>query len=117
MTELKNYFIEQLKNNIPNIDFNGEIGENSLYTVLNVAFPEHPKNEMLLMNLDINGISASGGSACTSGAEKGSHVIAALNKDTFRKAVRFSFSHHNTFEEIDYVMQKLKMIYGIAVPA
>ena len=117
ITELKNYFIEQLKNNIPNIDFNGEIGENSLYTVLNVAFPEHPKNEMLLMNLDINGISASGGSACTSGAEKGSHVIAALNKDTFRKAVRFSFSHHNTFEEIDYVMQKLKMIYGIAVPA
>lgn len=117
ITELKNYFIEQLRSNIPNIDFNGELGEKSLYTVLNVSFPEHPKNEMLLMNLDINGISASGGSACTSGAEKGSHVIAALNKETFRKAVRFSFSHHNTFEEIDYVMQKLMSIYGVAVPA
>jgi cysteine desulfurase len=69
------------------------------------------------MNLDINGISASGGSACTSGAEKGSHVIAALNKEPFRKAVRFSFSHHNTFEEIDYVMSKLTAIYAVAVPA
>lgn len=117
ITELKNYFIEQLTNHIPNIEFNGETGENSLYTVLNASFPEHPKNEMLLMNLDINGISASGGSACTSGAEKGSHVIAALNKEPFRKAVRFSFSHHNTFEEIDYVMSKLKAIYAVAVPA
>lgn len=116
ISEIKNYFIDQLKKDIPNVDFNGDTSENSLYTVLNVSFPEHPKNEMLLMNLDINGISASGGSACTSGAEKGSHVIAALNKEPFRKAVRFSFSHHNTFEEIDYVMEKLKSIYGVAVP-
>lgn len=115
ISELKHYFINQLKDNFPNIDFNGDISDNSLYTVLNIAFPNHPKNEMLLMNLDINGISASGGSACTSGAEKGSHVIASLDKDPTAKAVRFSFSHHNSFEEIDYVIERLKTIYQVAV--
>jgi len=111
ISQLKKYFIEQFQKTNLKVEFNGDINDQSLYTVLNVSFPEHPKNEMLLFNLDIQGISASGGSACTSGAEKGSHVIAALNKDPFRRAVRFSFSHHNTFKEIDIVIEKLKKIY------
>jgi cysteine desulfurase len=62
----------------------------------------------MLFNLDIAGISASGGSACSSGAEGGSHVLDALGIDPSRKCIRFSFSHLNTFAEIDYLIQKLR---------
>ncbi|HMT78194.1 MAG TPA: cysteine desulfurase family protein [Saprospiraceae bacterium] len=112
ITGLKNYFIENIVKAIPECGFNGDISSESLFTVLNVDFPDHPKNEMLLFNLDIQGIAVSGGSACTSGAEQGSHVIAALNKEPSRKAVRFSFSHHNTQEEIDFTIEKLASIYS-----
>lgn len=86
ITGIKNYFIEQLRQHIPEVDFNGDLSEDSLYTVLNVSFPVHPKNEMLLLHLDIHGVSVSGGSACSSGADRGSHVIEALDKDPMRKA-------------------------------
>ena len=76
--------------------------------VLNVSFPASPKSELLLFNLDISGISASGGSACSSGAEGGSHVLDALEIDPSRKSIRFSFSHKNTVEEIDFLIEKLK---------
>ncbi|HQW12386.1 MAG TPA: cysteine desulfurase family protein [Saprospiraceae bacterium] len=112
ITELKTYFKERLTTLGDDIEFNGNTGNNSLYTVLNVSFPPHPKNEMALINLDIHGISASGGSACTSGAEKGSDVINALKKDPERKAVRFSFSHFNTKEELDKTMEVLREIYN-----
>ncbi|KXK16625.1 MAG: cysteine desulfurase [Candidatus Parvibacillus calidus] len=111
ITGIKNYFIEQLKQHIQEVDFNGDLSEDSLYTVLNVSFPAHPKNEMLLLHLDIHGVSVSGGSACSSGADRGSHVIEALDKDPMRKAVRFSFSHHNTFEEVDKVVRMIRSIY------
>ncbi|RYE16410.1 MAG: cysteine desulfurase, partial [Sphingobacteriales bacterium] len=76
---LKSYMIEQLNNEVPGIEFNGEIEpEKSLYTVLNVSFPEMEMSDMLLFNLDISGISASGGSACSSGTDIGSHVLTAL---------------------------------------
>jgi cysteine desulfurase len=68
---------------------------------------------MLLLMLDINGISASGGSACSSGAEKGSHVMDAVKADPKRKPIRFSFSHYNTKEEIDYVIEKLKTMIAV----
>ena len=99
--------IEELKKTIPGVEFNGEIGENSLYTVLNVHLPPSDDAEMLLFNLDIQGIAASGGSACSSGSDQGSHVLRGLGVDVTRPSVRFSFSKYNTKEEIDYALSKL----------
>jgi cysteine desulfurase len=105
---LKSYMIEQLKYNIPDISFNGDINpDKSLYTVLNVSFPESEMGEMMLFNLDIAGISASGGSACSSGSNAGSHVLTAIGSPSTRPAVRFSFCKYNTKEEIDIVVKKL----------
>lgn len=106
---LKSYMIDQLRINIPGIEFNGETDpEKSLYTVLNVSFPEMDMAEMLLFSLDIAGISASGGSACSSGTNIGSHVLNGIQANPNRPAVRFSFSKYNSKEEIDYVIVKLK---------
>ncbi len=101
--------IDQLKENIDGIDFSGETDPGkSLYTVLNVSFPCSDMADMLLFNLDIAGISASGGSACSSGSDIGSHVLTAIGGDPDRPSVRFSFSKYNTKEEIDYTVAKLK---------
>jgi cysteine desulfurase len=106
---LKSYMIDQLTENIPGIDFNGETDpDTSLYTVLNVSFPCSDMADMLLFNLDIAGISASGGSACSSGTDIGSHVLNAIGGDSTRPSVRFSFSKYNTKEEVDYTVAKLK---------
>jgi cysteine desulfurase len=103
--------ITQLQENIPGIEFNGEISaDNSLYTVLNVSFPAMDMAEMLLFSLDIAGISASGGSACSSGTNIGSHVLNGIQANPERPAVRFSFSKYNTREEIDFVVAKVKEI-------
>src|ERR1700729_1671037 len=104
---LKVYMMEQLKKQLKGISFNGDPLGRSLYTVLSVSFPKTEKSEMLLFNLDINQICASGGSACTSGAEQGSHVIRAINNNPNQVTVRFSFSKHNTREEVDAVVKKL----------
>ena len=106
--QLKNYMREKLTQQIPGIYFNGDFDGNSLYTVLSVAFPKTERSEMLLFNLDINNICASGGSACTSGADQGSHVIRAINNNPNYITVRFSFSKYNTKEEVDVVVEKLK---------
>ena len=107
---LKNCFISEIKKIIPNIRFNGmsEDPSKSSYIILNVLFPKEIK--MLLFNLDLKGIAASGGSACQSGSTKGSHVLQALlcEKDSFKTSVRFSFSKLNTKEEIDTVIEVLK---------
>jgi len=105
---LKYYMYEELRKQIPGVSFNGDVLGQSLYTVLNVSFPKTERSEMLLFNLDINNICASGGSACTSGADAGSHVIRAINNNPNQIAVRFSFSKHNTKDEIDKVVTKLK---------
>ena len=105
---LKYYMMEQLKKNIAGIGFNGDVLGNSLYTVLSCSFPKTEKSEMILFNLDINHICASGGSACTSGADAGSHVIQAINNNPNQLTVRFSFSKHNTKAEVDEVVEKLK---------
>ncbi|MDF2190123.1 cysteine desulfurase family protein [Paraflavitalea sp. CAU 1676] len=107
---LKLYMMEQLQKTIKGAAFNGDILGKSLYTVLSVSFPKTEKSEMILFNLDINNICASGGSACTSGADQGSHVIRAINNNPNQITVRFSFSKHNTKEEIDQVIAKLKEI-------
>lgn len=105
---LKYHMYTELKKNIRGVGFNGDVLGSSLYTVLSVSFPKTEKSEMLLFNLDINNICASGGSACASGAEEGSHVIRAINYNPNQITVRFSFSKHNTKEEIDFVIGKLK---------
>ncbi len=103
--ELRQYMMDQLKENIKGVSFT--CSSNSLYTVLSVCFPKNDKSEFLLFNLDINNICASGGSACSSGTDIGSHVMKALNKTDF-VTIRFSFSKYNTKEEIDIVVNKLK---------
>ena len=107
---LKFYMMDSLVKNIAAASFNGDPKGNSLYAVLSASFPKTEKSEMLLFNLDINNICASGGSACTSGADQGSHVIRAIKNDPDRVTVRFSFSKYNTTDEIDSVVEKLKDI-------
>jgi cysteine desulfurase len=107
---LKTRMIEKLKQTIPGVEFHGNSADvnDSLYTILNVCLPESEENSMLLFNLDLQGVSASGGSACSSGATAGSHVLSALYPDTKKGAVRFSFSKYNTADEIDSAVEKLK---------
>jgi cysteine desulfurase len=109
---IKSYFIEGLQQRFPGIQFNGRSGEvdNSLYTVLNVRFPSVADGDMLLFQLDIEKISASGGSACSSGTSVGSHVLSALNPTATGAAIRFSFSKNNTKEEIDRVLEVLERL-------
>nr|WP_121273507.1 cysteine desulfurase family protein [Pedobacter schmidteae] len=115
---LKDYLKEQLIEAIPDICFNGETdADKSLYTVLNVSFPAMDMADMLLFNLDINGISASGGSACSSGSNIGSHVLTGIGADPNRPSVRFSFSKYNTKAELDFVVEKVKQIVAQNVSA
>ncbi len=107
ITAVRSYLIDQLKENVEGVQFNTPLDVPSLYTVLSVSFPASEKSEMLLLGLDIAGVSCSGGSACSSGSEKGSHVVEALGIDPKRKTVRFSFSHYNTKEDIDGLMKAL----------
>ena len=111
---IKSHMIAELKKHIPQVKFNGMCDDidNSLYTVLSCSFPETPMAEMLLFNLDIKGIACSGGSACTSGSNKGSHVIQEINPNSKRPSVRFSFSKYNTKEEVDYVVDVLKGLFA-----
>ncbi|MDX1910750.1 MAG: cysteine desulfurase family protein [Saprospiraceae bacterium] len=113
ISDIRNYLKERLLETFDDIRFNGDCEGDSLYTVLSVSFPPSPKNELLLLSLDIAGISCSGGSACSSGSEKGSHVLEAIGADPARKSIRFSFSHYNTRQEVDFVIEKLKAILPV----
>jgi cysteine desulfurase len=110
ITELKNYAIERLKTDFPDFKINGT---NALYNILNVQlpFPEE-KTAMVLFNLDMKGIAVSRGSACQSGSIRPSHVLAEmLSKEDLKKpSLRISFSHYNTKEDIDLLMEGLKSI-------
>jgi cysteine desulfurase len=108
ISELKQYMTDRLVQEFDSLSFNQ--AKDALYTVLSVCFPKTERSEMLLFNLDINNICASGGSACSSGADAGSHVMKALNKNDNWMTIRFSFSKYNTKEEIDIVVNKLKDI-------
>ncbi|MCL4155238.1 UNVERIFIED_CONTAM: hypothetical protein GTU68_007362, partial [Idotea baltica] len=103
----------QLKENIPGISFNGDPEGASLYTVLSCSFPKSEYSDLLLLNLDIEGICASGGSACASGASQGSHVIEAIKGDLSRTSIRFSFSKFNKKEDINSLIATLKKILKI----
>ena len=107
---LKTYFINELKEISKDILFNGLSGdlEKSSYTILNVRFPV--KNDMLLFSLDLAGIAVSGGSACQSGSNKGSHVLAEMlfDGEDDKTSIRFSFSKFTKKEEIDFTISKLQ---------
>ncbi len=107
---LRDTFRHRLTEEFDDVLFNGDIDGNSLYTVLSVSFPATERSDMLLLSLDIAGVSASGGSACSSGAEAPSHVLEAIKADPKRKTIRFSFSALNTIDEIHYAIDKLKEI-------
>ena len=111
---LKSYMIEKFKTEMQDVQFYGKCTDmdNSLYTVLSVNFPETDIAEMLLFNLDIMGISCSGGSACASGGSKSSHVLTAILPDSKRPGLRFSFSKYNTKEDIDFAISKLKELFN-----
>lgn len=109
---LKTYMIGKLRSAVEDVRFNGDAEGDSLYTVLNVCFPHTSISEMLLFNLDIMGVSASGGSACSSGSNVGSHVLAELERDPQRPAIRFSFSKFNTKEDIDLAVSKVSELFA-----
>jgi cysteine desulfurase len=106
---IRSYFIEQIKEHIPEVQFNGDI-ENSHYTVISVSLPATKSIDMLLFSLDLQGICASGGSACSSGASKGSHVLEAINAPSDRINIRFSFGIYNTKQEVDDCIASLKSL-------
>ncbi len=110
--ELKSFMMSELQNKFDDLYFIGETNpEKSLYTVLNVSFPETPKASMLLFTLDLKGICASGGSACSAGASTGSHVLHGIHTNHNRPNVRFSFSRYTTKEEIEYTIEQLVGIF------
>ncbi len=117
IADLKNYMLNQLKAFFPDIEVNGPTNNsNVLPTILNISFPKD-EDLMLLFHLDLHGISVSGGSACSSGAAAGSHVLSCLGKEPnkINNALRFSFSDTTTKAEIDHVIIKLKEILKLSV--
>lgn len=110
---LKERMKASLLEHIPGVAFNGDSGSDGLYTVLNVRFPDDGRSEMLLYNLDIEGIACSGGSACSSGSNAGSHVLAALYPDVKGANIRFSFSRYNSSAEVDRTVEALMRIFQL----
>ena len=110
--KIKNYFIQELKKLNSKITFNGLSADvnNGTYTILNVRFPSD--NDMLLFSLDLAGIAVSGGSACQSGSNSGSHVLQEILKDTASNntSIRFSFSKLTTYQDIDTTLLKLQAL-------
>lgn len=111
---IKQYFIEQVKKRFPSIKFNGDAEGNSLYTVLSLAFPPELSNDILLFSFDLHGIAVSGGSACTSGSNTGSHVIRGIGQNLDCAPVRFSFGKYNSIEEVDYALNYIATLFQTA---
>ena len=111
--KLKKHMIKELKKNLSFIAFNGTSLDlnNSLYTVLSLSFPRQDYDDLLLFNLDLLGISCSGGSACSSGNISQSHVISQI-KTLDGPVVRFSFSRYNTIEDIDFAVKQLMSLFS-----
>ena len=110
---LKTRMIHKLTENIEGVTFNGKSAllDESLYTVLSVSLPPSGLNDMLLFNMDIAGIAVSGGSACASGTDVGSHVLTEIQINPDRANVRFSFGKYNTAEEVDFAVNTLAELY------
>jgi cysteine desulfurase len=111
ISDLKNYLINQFEVEFPAFEINGN--QDGIYTILNVLLPfSEDKTAMILFHLDMKGIAVSRGSACQSGSIKASHVLAEMlsNEDLKKPSLRISFSHFNTKEDIDVLIQALKRI-------
>jgi cysteine desulfurase len=113
VSEIKDYFKNELIAHFPGVKFNGSCDNNeqSTYTLLNVCLPISAEKAMLLLfQLDLKGIACSKGSACQSGSEGGSHVLNEIlsDEDLSKPSIRFSFSSFNKKEEVDYVVDVLK---------
>ena len=111
IAELKSYLIDQLKIEFPEFKINGN--PDGFYTVLNVLLPfAAAKTAMILFHLDMKGIAVSRGSACQSGSVKPSHVLAEMlsEEDLKKPSLRISFSHFNTKEDVDLLIEALKSI-------
>ncbi|GAA4435955.1 cysteine desulfurase family protein [Ravibacter arvi] len=110
---LKMHMKSMLEERIEGVLFNGRSADpdRSLYTVLNVSLPMSEISDMLLFNLDIAGICASGGSACASGTDIGSHVLQAIQATSERPSVRFSFGKYSTTEEVEYAVEVLEGLF------
>ena len=112
ITELKTYFISELKKKVKNIRFNGQCEDlnNSTYTLVNILLPiERDIGGLFMFKLDMKGIACSKGSACQSGSDTGSHVLKEIqNKEDNKKvSLRFSFSIYNTKDELDFVIDQI----------
>lgn len=117
ISNIRSHFKTRLQEQFEDIQFNGDHDGYFHYKTLSVSFPKSPKSELLLLNLDMLGVTASGGSACSSGVEKGSHVLEGIQAEASRKSIRFSFSKYNTIEEVDRVIEKLKTIVEVKAVA
>lgn len=107
---IRDYMVEKLRKNFDDLIFNNDLTDKGLYNLINVSFPSASFNEMLLQNLDISGVCASGGSACSSGAINESPVLKAIGCDTSLPTVRFSFGKFNNLQEVDKCISVLKDI-------
>ena len=114
---LKKHMADALESRFPGVRFNGDSrSEHSLYTVLNVTLPETNQSDMMLFLLDLEGVACSGGSACSSGATKGSHVLEAIGALVpNHPSIRFSFSRLNTKTEIDWVLERIERCHRMDV--
>ena len=111
---IKEYMISRLNESILDVSYNADSANmsKSLYTILSVSLPPTEIASMLLFNMDILGIACSGGSACTSGANVGSHVLTGIEAPMDRPTIRFSFSRYTTTQEIDYAVNSLVSLYS-----
>lgn len=114
ITSLKSHFRNRILSEFPGSHVNGESDAETLYTVLNISFPPFEGSDMLIFNLDINGIAASAGSACSSGSNIGSHVLGAIGSKPDRPAVRFSFSKFTSLDEINEAIDRLKSVIKLS---
>ncbi len=111
ISNLKSRLIGKITRELPEIEFYGDEKKEGLYSIINLKLPQTEHSEMLPIKLDIEGIAVSGGSACSSGSNKPSHVISPLDPEEARPSLRVSFSKFNTTKEIDVFVETLKNIY------
>ena len=116
ISRLRSYLMQGILEQIPGAQILGDYDGQYHYKTLAVRFPASPVADILQLKLDIAGISVSGGSACSSGADAGSHVFEAISKNATDKMIRFSFSHHNTMEELDTTLRTLRTALGVTAP-
>lgn len=112
LSKLRDYYISQIQEKIPYIKINGD-PENGLPGLSNISF-RFIEGEGILLNLDLKGICASSGSACTSGSLDPSHVLLAIGlpHEIAHGSIRISIGKYNTKEEVDYLIEQLVEIVG-----